>query len=59
MTDILWTGAAMLALLSWPLLPLLDVLRHAETAPAALAADRGAMTAQGVPYVLGVPMGDS
>jgi len=56
MSDLSWTGAAMLALLSWPLLPLLDVLRHPQAAPAAPATDRGAMTTQGVPYVLGVPV---
>ena len=53
MTDMILMGTSLVALLAaYPLLALYDVLRH--PAPAAPAAHpRGAMTAQGVPYVLG------
>lgn len=53
MTDMILTGASLVALLGWPLVALLDVLRHPVT-PQGPQPDRGAMTAQGVPYVRGV-----
>lgn len=52
MTDILWTAGSLVALLGWPLVILLDVLRH-PVKPQGPRPDRGAMTADGVPYVVG------
>lgn len=52
MTDILWTTGSLVALLGWPLVILLDVLRH-PVPPSKPRVDKGAMTADGVPYVVG------
>ncbi len=56
MSDILWTGAAMLALLSWPLVPLLDTLRRPDRTPAPFQVPdpvQTGYTGEGVPYVTG------
>jgi hypothetical protein len=55
MSDILWTGAAMLALLSWPLAVLFDVLRRPDRAPAPFQVLAPVQTGHsgGVPYVHG------
>jgi hypothetical protein len=53
MTDIVLAGASLAALLAaYPLMILHDVLRRPET-PGPAPADRGGMTATGVPYVRG------
>jgi hypothetical protein len=54
-SDILWTGAAMLALLFWPLAPLLDALRRPDRAPAPFQVLAPVQTGYsgGAPYVKG------
>jgi hypothetical protein len=57
MSDLIWTGAAVLALLSWPLVPVLDALRRPDRAPAPFQVLAPVQTgcAGGVPYVIGTP----
>ncbi len=55
MSDLIWTGLALVALLGWPLLPLLDVLRRPDRAPAPYqvpAPVQTGYTGNGVPYIL-------
>ncbi len=56
MTDILWTGAALLALLvAYPVLVLTDALRRPDRAPAPFQVLHPVQTGynSGVPYVTG------
>lgn len=57
MSDMIWTGLSLLALLGWPLVILLDVLRRPDRAPAPFqvpAPVQTGYTGNGVPYVQGV-----
>ena len=56
MSDLIWTGLALVALLGWPLLPLLDTLRRPDRAPAPFQVPvpvQTGYTGSGVPYVHG------
>lgn len=56
MSDLIWTGLALVALLGWPLFPLLDTLRRPDRAPAPFqvaAPVQTGCTDPGVPYVVG------
>lgn len=52
MSDLIWTGFALVALLGWPLVPLLDVLRR-PARQYQVHTPEGRMTPDGVPYVPG------
>lgn len=55
MSDMIWTGLSLAALLGWPLVALLDVLRRPDRAPAPFQVLAPVQTGYtgGVPYVTG------
>jgi hypothetical protein len=56
MTDIVLTGLTLVALLGWPLVAVVDVLRRPDRAPTpfqVLAPVQTGLTGSGVPYVVG------
>ena len=57
MSDLIWMGLSLVALLSWPLIPLFDVLRRPDRQPAPFQVLAPVQTGctRGVPYVVGNP----